>query len=60
MNESKTLLEVRGVSKTYFNKKGYELKRALRPTSFDLYRGAVFGLLGVNKKSWTVCNKEVI
>ena len=48
MEESKTLLEVRGISKTYFNKKGSELKRALRPTSFDLYKGEVFGLLGVN------------
>lgn len=48
MDAAETLLEVRSVSKTYFNKKGEELKRALRPATFDLYKGEVFGFLGVN------------
>lgn len=43
-----TLLEVRAVSKTYFDKKGREMKCALKKVSCDLYRGEVFGLLGVN------------
>lgn len=48
MKENNTLLEVRNVSKTYFDKRGRELKRALRQVSFDLQKGEVFGLLGVN------------
>lgn len=48
MHENNTLLEVHNVSKTYFDKKGRELKKALRKVSFDLKKGEVFGLLGVN------------
>jgi ABC-2 type transport system ATP-binding protein len=48
MDQTKPLLKVHSVSKTYFNKKGNELKRALTQATFDLYRGEVFGLLGVN------------
>ncbi len=47
-NATDTLLEVRKVSKTYFDKKGREIKRALQEASFDLYKGEVLGLLGVN------------
>lgn len=42
------LLKVRKCAKTYYDKKGKELRKALREVSFDLYHGEVFGLLGVN------------
>lgn len=48
MDKSEILLEVRNISKTYLNPKGGEVKQALHRASFDLYRGEVFGLLGVN------------
>lgn len=48
MGKPDTLLEVRKVSKTYFNKKGNVAKQALHQASFDIYKGEVFGFLGVN------------
>jgi ABC-2 type transport system ATP-binding protein len=48
MDRSDTLLEVRSLSKVYFDKKGRPLRRALHDATFDLYRGEIFGLLGVN------------
>lgn len=45
---NKTLLQVRNLFKTYRDKKGKELKKALKNVSFDLYEAEVFGLLGVN------------
>jgi ABC-2 type transport system ATP-binding protein len=43
-----TLLQVRGLSKIYPGKKKQSEKRALHLASFDLYKGEVFGFLGVN------------
>jgi ABC-2 type transport system ATP-binding protein len=48
MTDQKPLLEIRNCTKTYLDKKGHEVKRALRQASFDIYPGEVFGLLGVN------------
>lgn len=44
---TKKLLELKGVHKTYFQKKK-PLKNAVRGISFDIYEGEVFSLLGVN------------
>jgi ABC-2 type transport system ATP-binding protein len=48
METDETLLEVRSVSKIYFDKKGRAVKKALQEATFDLRRGEIFGLLGVN------------
>lgn len=47
-NDKNLLLQVRDCSKTYFDRRGKEIRKALRKVSFDLYSGEVFGLLGVN------------
>ncbi len=44
----KKLLKVKNVSKTYLDKKGREVRAALKKVSFDLFSGEIFGLLGVN------------
>ncbi len=43
-----TLLQVSKVSKTYRDRKGRPLREALREATFELYKGEIFGLLGVN------------
>ncbi|MBM3198785.1 MAG: ABC transporter ATP-binding protein [Chlamydiae bacterium] len=43
-----SFLEVRELSKSYLDGKGLEKKKALHGASFSLYKGEVFGLLGVN------------
>lgn len=46
--DNQTLLQVCSIFKTYKDKKGRELKKALKNVSFELKKGEVFGLLGVN------------
>ena len=48
MEKRTPLLEIQNLSKTYFDKKGKEQKKALENSSFTLYKGEIFGLLGVN------------
>lgn len=48
VKNSETVIEVRDLSKTYLDRKGREVKRALHGATFTLYKGEVFSLLGVN------------
>ena len=41
-----SLLQVRGLSKTYQNNKGSVVRKAVSDAQFDLFAGEVFGLLG--------------
>jgi len=42
------LIEIRALCKTYRDRKGREVKKALHGVNLDLHRGEIFGLLGVN------------